>query len=35
MTHVDFMFGSEDMHIVGTTYDGQEIVVFDKGDFII
>lgn len=35
MEHVDFMFGSEDMHIVGTTYDGQEIVVFDKGNFII
>ena len=35
MEHVDFMFGSEDMHIVGTTYDGKEIVVFDKGNFVI
>ena len=35
MEHCDFMFGSKDMHIVGTTYDGQEIVIFDKGNFVI
>lgn len=35
MEHCDFMFGSEDMQVVGTTYDGQEITVFDKGNFII
>ena len=35
MEHVDFMFGSEDMHITGTTYDGKQIVVFDKGNFVI
>ena len=35
MNHVDFMFGSEDMSVVGTTYDGQEVVIFDKGNFVI
>ena len=35
MEHCDFMFGSKDMHIVGTTYDGEEIVVFDSGNFVI
>ena len=33
--HIDFMIGTEDMHIVGTTEDGQEVVIFDKGDFAI
>ena len=31
--HIDFMIGTPDMHIVGVTKDGQEIVVFDQGDF--
>ena len=35
MEHCDFMFGSKDMHIVGTTYDGKEITVFDEGNFVI
>lgn len=35
MVHCDFMFGSEDMKIVGTTYDGKEVVVFDKGNFVL
>lgn len=35
MNHVDFMFGSADMHVVGTTQDGEEVVIFDKGNFII
>ena len=35
MEHCDFMFGSSDMHIVGTTYDGEEIVIFDNGNFVI
>ena len=35
MEHCDFMFGSKDMHIVGTTYEGKEIVVFDKGNFVL
>lgn len=34
MVHVDFMFGSKDMEIVGTTYDGEEIQVFSKGNFV-
>jgi aminopeptidase len=35
MTHVDFMFGSADMNIVGTTYDGKEVQIFKDGDFVI
>ncbi len=35
MNHVDFMFGNEDMEIVGTTYDGKEVKVFEKGNFVI
>lgn len=31
--HIDFMMGTPDMHIVGTTPDGEEVVVFDNGDF--
>lgn len=34
MTHVDFMFGSEDMEIVGITHDGKEIQVFKNGNFV-
>ncbi len=33
--HIDFMIGTEDMHITGTTADGREITVFDQGDFAI
>lgn len=33
--HIDFMIGTEDMHIVGTTDTGEEVVVFDHGDFAI
>jgi aminopeptidase len=33
--HVDFMFGSPDLEIIGTTYDGKKIKVFEKGNFII
>ena len=33
MAHVDFMFGSNDMSVIGTTYDGKEIVVFKDGNF--
>lgn len=35
MVHVDFMFGSEDMNIVGTTYDGKEVQVFKDGNFAL
>ena len=33
MNHIDFMFGSKDMNIVGTTTDGQQIQVFKDGNF--
>jgi aminopeptidase len=33
--HVDFMFGSQDMNIIGTTDDGRQIVVFQNGNFAI
>ena len=33
--HCDFMFGSSDMGIVGTTQDGKEIEVFQNGNFVI
>ncbi len=32
-THVDFMIGTDDMKIVGTTYDGEKIVIFENGKF--
>lgn len=35
MEHVDFMFGSSDMSIVGETYDGSLIDVFKDGNFVI
>lgn len=35
LTHVDFMVGTADLSIVGTTYDGQEIPVFVNGNFAI
>lgn len=31
--HVDFMIGTPDMHIVGTTESGEEVDVFVNGDF--
>ena len=33
MTHVDFMFGSEDMKIIGITKKGEKVQVFENGDF--
>ena len=33
ITHVDFMVGTADLHIVGTTHDGREIPVFVNGNF--
>jgi len=35
MTHVDFMFGSEDLEIIGTTQDGKTVQIFEKGNFVI
>ena len=34
-THVDFMFGSSDMSVIGTTRKGEEIVIFKNGNFVI
>ncbi|MBR6977963.1 MAG: aminopeptidase [Lachnospiraceae bacterium] len=31
LIHVDFMVGTEDLRIVGTTWDGEEITVFENG----
>lgn len=35
IVHADFMFGSEDMEIIGLTQDGQEVHVFKNGNFVI
>ena len=35
INHEDFMFGSSDMKIVGIKQDGEEVVVFENGNFII
>ena len=34
LVHVDFMFGSEDMRIVGITHEGREVLVFKNGNFV-
>ena len=33
MTHVDFMVGTRDLQITGTTYSGKEVPVFVNGSF--
>ncbi|MBN3490807.1 aminopeptidase [Acholeplasma equirhinis] len=35
LVHVDFMFGSADMQIVGKKQDGTEVIVFKNGNFAI
>jgi aminopeptidase len=35
MVHSDFMFGSADMEITGTTHDGHTVTVFKDGNFVI
>ena len=35
LTHVDFMIGTPDMEIIGTTHDGREIPVFKNGNFAL
>ena len=35
MNHVDFMIGTEDLSIVGTTHAGEEVPVFVNGNFAI
>lgn len=34
MIHSDFMFGSEDMEIVGYTHDDEEVTIFKNGNFV-
>ena len=34
MVHVDFMFGSRDLRVIGKGFDDSETVVFDKGNFV-
>ena len=33
LVHEDFMIGTEDMEITGVTWSGDEIPVFNKGNF--
>ncbi|MBQ9457435.1 MAG: aminopeptidase [Bacilli bacterium] len=33
MSHVDFMIGSEDLSIIGTTEDGKEVAIFKDGNW--
>ena len=33
--HVDFMVGTEDLSIIGTTKDGREVTVFENGRFVL
>ncbi|MDY6391843.1 MAG: aminopeptidase [Bacilli bacterium] len=33
MSHVDFMIGSKDLTIIGTTEDGQEVAIFSNGNW--
>ncbi len=33
-THVDFMVGTEDLSIVGTTHDGRQVPIFVNGNFM-
>ncbi|MBQ1477871.1 MAG: aminopeptidase [Erysipelotrichaceae bacterium] len=34
LNHVDFMFGTEDLEVTGITWDGKEVPVFAKGNFV-
>ena len=35
MNHVDFMIGSEDLEIIGTTFDGKKVPIFKNGNWAI
>ena len=35
INHVDFMVGTADLEIIGTTHDGREIKVFEHGNFAL
>jgi len=34
MNHVDFMFGTKDMSVVGIKEDGSEVTIFENGNFV-
>lgn len=34
VNHVDFMIGTADLTVIGTTHDGQQIPVFENGNFV-
>lgn len=34
-THNDFMIGTPDMKVVGTTHDGEKISIMEEGDFVL
>jgi aminopeptidase len=33
LLHVDFMFGTDDMSVVGIYEDGREVVIFENGEY--
>ena len=35
VTHVDFMVGTADLSIVGTTQDGRKVPIFVNGNFAL
>jgi aminopeptidase len=35
LTHVDFMFGTEDLNITGIDMNGDEVAIFRNGNFVI
>ena len=35
ITHVDFMVGTKDLSIMGTTRDGRQVPIFAEGNFAI
>ena len=32
-SHTDFMIGTKDLQITATTYDNQEVIIFQDGNF--
>lgn len=35
IVHTDFMVGTADLKIVGTTFNGEELIIFENGNFIL
>jgi aminopeptidase len=33
--HTDFMIGTPDLKIMGTTFAGEEIIIFKDGNFVM